>query len=69
MAYNLPDLNGEIGDEFMKEMEPAMAQVPYQVAVGNHEHPKCVFIVSFLTDLLSVFNFIAIFLNTFLALR
>lgn len=44
MAYNLPDINGEIGDEFMKEMEPAMAQVPYQVAPGNHEHPECVFV-------------------------
>ena len=25
-------------DEYMREMEPAVARVPYQVCVGNHEH-------------------------------
>jgi len=25
-------------DEYMREMEPATARVPYQVCVGNHEH-------------------------------
>lgn len=36
-AYNMDDENGFVGDEFMRQMEPIAAFVPYQVAVGNHE--------------------------------
>ena len=30
--------NQAIWDEYMREMEPAVSAVPYQVAPGNHEH-------------------------------
>lgn len=29
--------NGKIGDEFMRQIEPAAAYVPYTTSVGNHE--------------------------------
>lgn len=28
---------GRVGDEFMRQIEPIAAYVPYMVAVGNHE--------------------------------
>lgn len=36
-AYDMHDENGFTGDEFMRQMEPITAYVPYQVSVGNHE--------------------------------
>ena len=36
-AYDMHNNNGEIGDEFMRIIEPIAAYVPYMVAVGNHE--------------------------------
>jgi len=38
MAYNLADDNGLVGDQFMIDIEPIAAYVPYMTAVGNHEH-------------------------------
>ena len=29
--------NGNVGDEFMRQLEPIAAYVPYMTAVGNHE--------------------------------
>ncbi len=29
--------NGHVGDEYMRKMESAVANVPYQTVVGNHE--------------------------------
>ena len=29
--------NGRVGDEFMRQIEPIAAYVPYMTAVGNHE--------------------------------
>ncbi|CAI5450098.1 unnamed protein product [Caenorhabditis angaria] len=37
-AYNMNEENGETGDEFMRQIEPIAAYVPYMVAVGNHEN-------------------------------
>jgi len=37
-AYNLDDENGNRGDEFMRQIEPFAAYVPYQTSVGNHEN-------------------------------
>lgn len=36
-AYDLNTNNGRYGDEFMREIEPIAARVPYQTSVGNHE--------------------------------
>lgn len=36
-AYDLHEDNGRVGDEFMKQIEPIAAYVPYQVVVGDHE--------------------------------
>lgn len=36
-AYDLNTENGRYGDEFMREIEPIAARVPYQTSVGNHE--------------------------------
>ncbi|CAJ0589582.1 unnamed protein product, partial [Cylicocyclus nassatus] len=36
-AYNLDTDEGQVGDEFMRQLEPIAAYVPYMVAVGNHE--------------------------------
>ena len=38
MAYDLHTDNARVGDEFMKQIEPIAAYVPYQVCPGNHEH-------------------------------
>lgn len=37
-AYDMADDNGQNGDAFMRLIEPIAANVPYQTAVGNHEH-------------------------------
>ena len=29
-----------VGDEFMRQMEPVMATIPYQTSVGNHEQAE-----------------------------
>ncbi|EEB14144.1 acid phosphatase precursor, putative [Pediculus humanus corporis] len=36
-AYDLDSDNGEIGNEFMRQIQPIAAHVPYMTAVGNHE--------------------------------
>ncbi|EYB84919.1 hypothetical protein Y032_0307g2022 [Ancylostoma ceylanicum] len=36
-AYNMDTDNGRVGDEFMRQLEPIAAYVPYMTAVGNHE--------------------------------
>lgn len=30
-------LNGRIGDEFMRQIQPIAAYVPYMTSPGNHE--------------------------------
>ena len=37
MAYDLHTDNARVGDEFMNQIEPIAAYVPYQVCPGNHE--------------------------------
>uniref|UniRef100_A0A7E4UWP2 Purple acid phosphatase n=1 Tax=Panagrellus redivivus TaxID=6233 RepID=A0A7E4UWP2_PANRE len=37
LAYDLDDDNGAFGDEYMRQIEPAAAYVPYMTCVGNHE--------------------------------
>jgi len=37
MAYNMDDNQGQVGDEFMRQIEPIANYVPYMVCVGNHE--------------------------------
>lgn len=36
-AYDMCHENGEVGDEFMRQVETIAAYVPYMVCVGNHE--------------------------------
>ncbi|XP_017870563.1 PREDICTED: acid phosphatase type 7 isoform X4 [Drosophila arizonae] len=36
-AYDMCNENGEVGDEFMRQVETIAAYVPYMVCVGNHE--------------------------------
>jgi hypothetical protein len=36
-AYNLEDEKGEIGNGFMRAIEPVASRVPYMVSPGNHE--------------------------------
>uniref|UniRef100_A0A915M509 Purple acid phosphatase n=1 Tax=Meloidogyne javanica TaxID=6303 RepID=A0A915M509_MELJA len=38
LAYNLDTDQGNFGDEFMRQIEPAAAYAPYMVVVGNHEY-------------------------------
>ncbi len=37
MAYDLEFDNGRVGDQFMRQIEPMAAYVPYQTIPGNHE--------------------------------
>ncbi len=37
IAYDLHNAHGGRGDEFMNELEPIAANMPYMFAVGNHE--------------------------------
>uniref|UniRef100_A0A1I8BYK0 Purple acid phosphatase n=1 Tax=Meloidogyne hapla TaxID=6305 RepID=A0A1I8BYK0_MELHA len=37
LAYDLDTDQGNFGDEFMRQIEPAAAYAPYMVVVGNHE--------------------------------
>lgn len=36
-AYNMENNNGDVGDAFLRMLEPIASQVPYMTAVGNHE--------------------------------
>lgn len=36
-AYDMCDENGKVGDQFMRQLEPLAARLPYMVSVGNHE--------------------------------
>jgi 3',5'-cyclic AMP phosphodiesterase CpdA len=38
LAYNLDTSKGDIGDRFMKAIEPISATMPYVVTAGNHEY-------------------------------
>lgn len=37
-AYNMDSDNARVGDEFMRQVEPIAAYVPYMTCVGNHEY-------------------------------
>jgi hypothetical protein len=37
LGYNMDDNNGKVGDEFMRDIVPIAAHVPYMVGPGNHE--------------------------------
>ena len=37
MAYDLHTDDATVGDEFMRQIEPIAAYLPYQVCPGNHE--------------------------------
>uniref|UniRef100_A0A1I7ZE13 Purple acid phosphatase n=1 Tax=Steinernema glaseri TaxID=37863 RepID=A0A1I7ZE13_9BILA len=37
-AYNMDTLEGGYGDEFMRQIEPIAAYIPYMTCVGNHEN-------------------------------
>ncbi|KAK8760786.1 hypothetical protein V5799_027945 [Amblyomma americanum] len=37
-AYNMDSDNARVGDEFMRQIEPVAAYVPYMTCVGNHEN-------------------------------
>ena len=39
-AYNMATDNGRVGDEFMRQIEPIAAYVPYMTCVGNHEYEE-----------------------------
>ncbi|KAI6192261.1 Purple acid phosphatase [Aphelenchoides bicaudatus] len=57
ISYNLDHENGSIGDEFLRQIEPVAAYIPYMVSVGNHEygenftHSKSRAILSYLVDI------------------
>ena len=36
-AYDMAQDNGRVGDEFMRQIEPIAAYVPYMTCPGNHE--------------------------------
>lgn len=36
-AYNMDENDGRTGDEFLRQIEPMAAYIPYMTAVGNHE--------------------------------
>ena len=36
-AYDLDSYQGQVGDEFLRSIEPVASKVPYMVAQGNHE--------------------------------
>jgi hypothetical protein len=36
IAYNLHSENGSVGDQFMRQIEPAAAYVPYMTSVGEY---------------------------------
>lgn len=36
-AYDMRTENGNVGDEFMRQLQPIAAYVPYMVSPGNHE--------------------------------
>ncbi|CAG2120724.1 unnamed protein product, partial [Medioppia subpectinata] len=36
-AYDMDSDNARVGDEFMRQMEPITAYLPYMTVVGNHE--------------------------------
>ncbi|KAI8784304.1 iron/zinc purple acid phosphatase protein isoform X1 [Biomphalaria glabrata] len=36
-AYDFDDLQGQVGDEFMRQIQPLAARVPYMTCPGNHE--------------------------------
>lgn len=38
MAYNMADNNGIVGDQFMRQIEPIAAYIPYMTVPGNHEN-------------------------------
>uniref|UniRef100_A0A0K8SGT6 Purple acid phosphatase n=1 Tax=Lygus hesperus TaxID=30085 RepID=A0A0K8SGT6_LYGHE len=36
-AYDMRDDDGQVGDQFMRQIEPIAAYLPYMVSAGNHE--------------------------------
>lgn len=37
IAYNLDSYDGEVGDEFLRMIQPIASSIPYMTVVGNHE--------------------------------
>ncbi|KAL1138630.1 hypothetical protein AAG570_008693 [Ranatra chinensis] len=37
LAYDMRDENGQVGDQFMRQIAPVAGYVPYMVCPGNHE--------------------------------
>ena len=37
IAYNMDSLDGLVGDEFLRMIQPIATSVPYMTIVGNHE--------------------------------
>ena len=37
-AYDMATDNGRVGNEFMQQIQPIAAYVPYMTCVGNHEY-------------------------------
>jgi UDP-2,3-diacylglucosamine pyrophosphatase LpxH len=40
ISYNLEDMGGTVGNQFMDEIESFASEVPYMVVPGNHERPR-----------------------------
>jgi hypothetical protein len=38
LAYDLDDLNGAVGEQFMDNIQEISSRVPYTVSPGNHEY-------------------------------
>ncbi|OMJ96204.1 hypothetical protein SteCoe_162 [Stentor coeruleus] len=38
LAYDLPDLEGMVGDSWLNMIQPIAARIPYMVSPGNHEY-------------------------------
>lgn len=36
-AYDMHSQDAQIGDQFMRQIEPVAAYLPYMVVAGNHE--------------------------------
>lgn len=37
IAYNMDSDDGQVGDNFLRMIQPIASSIPYMTAVGNHE--------------------------------